>query len=62
MSKQKKSTPAQIAASIRYNQKSVTQFKMALNNESDKDIIEHLKTKENKQGYVKGLIRDDMSK
>lgn len=55
-----KASPAQVAASIRYNKEKTTQFKMSLNNKTDADIIEHLKTRDNKQGYVKQLIRNDM--
>ena len=36
-------------------------FYIRLSLEKDADIIEHLGTLENKQGYVKGLIRRDIS-
>ena len=62
MGEERKSSPGRIAASMKYNDKNVTQFKMALNNTTDKDIIDHLHTKENKQGYVKNLIRNDMKR
>ncbi len=29
---------------------------------SDRDLYEHLQTKENKAGYIKALIRADMEK
>ena len=29
---------------------------------TDQDIIDHLQTVGNKQGYIKGLIREDMKK
>jgi hypothetical protein len=61
MEKERKSSDARIAANIRYNEKHVQQFKIALNKNTDTDIIEHLSTISNKQGYVKKLIRDDMA-
>lgn len=57
---EKKSSNAQIKASIKYNQANVQQFKMNFNVKTDIDIIEYLKTKDNKQGYIKSLIRADM--
>jgi hypothetical protein len=65
MPKQKKddkpvSSPARIAASIKYNADHVVQVKFNFNKETDADIIAHLKSLKNKQGYVKSLIRKDM--
>lgn len=57
-----KTSEAQRAAVARYNAANTTQFKIALNNKSDIDIIEHLQTKNNKQGYIKNLIREDIKK
>lgn len=57
---ERKSSEATIKRNIAYNAKHVKQFKMNLNKNTDADIIEHLETKENKQGYVKELIRKDM--
>ena len=34
---------------------------LKLNKEDDKDVIERLQEQENKQGYIKGLIRDDIT-
>ena len=51
---------AKVAANMRYNQKNVTQFKIGLNNKTDADIIKHLQKQENKQGYIKELIRNDI--
>lgn len=36
-------------------------FYIRLNQVNDQDIIEHLKTMSNKQGYVKELIRGDIA-
>lgn len=46
----------------KYDKENTTQIKMKLNNKTDRDIIDHLKKKGNKQGYIKSLIRDDMQK
>ena len=50
-----------IRENIAYNATHTTQFKLSLNNETDKDIIGHLKELKNKQGYIKSLIRKDMA-
>lgn len=34
---------------------------LKLNQVNDKDVIDRLEKQENKQGYIKGLIRDDIS-
>ena len=51
-----------IQANIAYNKEHTTQFKMSLNNRTDQDIITHLSTVPNKQGYIKSLIRKDIEK
>lgn len=56
----RKSSDELIAKNMAYNAKNVKQFKIALNKKTDDDIIKHLATKKNKQGYVKELIRNDM--
>lgn len=45
-----------------YNRKNKKQIKFELNINTDADIIKHLETIDNKQGYIKQLIRDDMAK
>ena len=55
-----KSSASQVAASIRYNAKNTTRVAIALNNNTDHDIIEHLETQPNKHGYIKSLIKKDM--
>lgn len=47
-------------AAIRYNRANVKQVKMNLNLKTDADILEHLTTVGNVQGYIKNLIRQDM--
>ena len=56
------STKAQIKASMRYNANNTTVVRMALNNKTDADIIQKLTEVGNKQGYIKELIRKDISK
>lgn len=34
---------------------------LKLNQVNDKDVIDRLDEQDNKQGYIKGLIRDDIS-
>lgn len=55
-------TEAQKKASARYDAKATLQFKMKLNTKTDADIIRKLDSVENKQGYIKALIRQDMKK
>ena len=49
-------------ANAKFNRLHTQTVTVRLHNENDKDIIDFLKTKENKQGYIKGLIREDMKK
>ena len=42
-----------------YYKKHTTQIKLMLNKTTDADIIQHLEGVENKQGYIKDLIRKD---
>jgi hypothetical protein len=58
----KKSTDAQIRASAKYNKENIKSLAFQLNITTDRDIINHLATKENKTGYIKELIREDMKK
>lgn len=51
---------ARTKSSIKYNVANTTRIYIALNNKTDKDIIDHLETVGNKQGYIKELIRKDM--
>lgn len=51
---------ARSKSSIKYNVANTTRIYIALNNKTDKDIIDHLETVGNKQGYIKELIRKDM--
>ena len=44
-----------------YQKQNIKQIKINLNKKNDKDIIEKLNSKSNKQGYIKELIRKDIS-
>lgn len=50
---------AQIKASNKYNKEKTLTICLRLNKETDKDIIEILGSVNNKQGYIKDLIRYD---
>lgn len=60
--KKRKIYDSQRKAIAKYDRENTTQFKVKLNNKTDQDIIDHLRKQENKQGYIKRLIRDDMKK
>ena len=49
-------------AVAKYDATHTRQIKMKLNLESDKDILEQLDSVENKQGYIKELIRADIKR
>lgn len=51
---------ARTRASTKYNKTHVRQFKLNLNIKTDADIIAKLDSLDNKQGYVKELIRNDL--
>lgn len=51
---------AHVKASMKYNAANVKQIKLNLNKKTDADIISHLETCSNMQGYIKNLIRKDI--
>lgn len=51
---------AQIRASAKYDKEHTTGLYLKLNKETDSDIIEKLQAVDNKQGYIKDLIRKDL--
>lgn len=53
-------TEAQKRAREKYEARMTMQVKMKLNKGTDADIIAKLESVPNKQGYIKGLIRDDI--
>ena len=56
-----KKRQAHVKASIKYNAKNVKQIKINLNKKTDADIIQHLDQTDNVQGYIKSLIRKDIT-
>jgi hypothetical protein len=55
-------TKAQKRAVAKYDAKNTVQLKLKLNLTTDADILQRLNEIENKQGYIKSLIRQDMGK
>lgn len=51
---------AQKIATAKYDTTNTTGVYLKLNNKTDTDIIEHLQKQDNKQGYIKELIRQDI--
>jgi hypothetical protein len=49
-------------AQAKYDKENTVQFKVKLNKKSDADVIEHLRAQENKQNYIRQLIRADIEK
>ena len=56
------SSEAQKRASARYDAANTRQIKLKLNTKTDADILDLLDSLDNVQGYIKGLIRQDMKK
>ena len=56
-----KERQSRVKASMKYNAKNVKQIKINLNKKTDADIIQHLDQTDNVQGYIKGLIRKDIT-
>lgn len=50
------------AAAAQWYKENTTRVQMKLMNTTDADIIEKLNSVDNKQGYIKKLIRDDIAK
>jgi hypothetical protein len=53
---------AQRRAVQKYDAANTKQIKLKLNVKTDADILQHLATQENIQGYIKKLIREDMNR
>lgn len=53
---------SQKRASARYDAKATKQIKLKLNILTDADILDRLDQVDNKQGYIKELIRRDLEK
>ena len=55
-------TKAQLSAVRRYDDKNTVQVHFKLTKKTDADILNKLDSVPNKQGYIKGLIREDIKK
>lgn len=55
------SSKSQIEAINKFNKEKTKVVPVRLNKRTDADIIEHLETVGSKMGYIKMLIREDMS-
>lgn len=58
--KPRHTTTAQKAASERYDRENTVRVAIKLNKKTDTDILEQLARQDNKQGYIKALIRADI--
>ena len=58
----RKRTDAVRAAQARYDKAMTKRLVVKLNRRTDADIIAFIEAEENKQGYIKELIRADMAK
>jgi hypothetical protein len=57
-----KTSDAQLRAVAKYNKENTKNVVLHLNILTDKDVLDYLYRKENKTGYIKELIREDMKK
>ena len=55
-------TDAAKAAKAKYDAKTAKYYSMKLNQNTDRDMIEHLEQQESFQAYIKRLIREDMKR
>lgn len=53
---------SQRKASAKYDASNTVQFKIKLNKNTESEMIEHLQSLPNRQGYIKDLIKEDMKK
>ena len=53
---------AQLRAQAKYDKDNTVQVKLKLNKKTDDDIIKRLSETDNVQGYIKELIRLDISR
>jgi len=57
-----KTSAANLRAIKKYQQKHIVQVKINLHREKDADILEKLDQVDNKQGYIKTAIRENMKR
>ena len=53
---------SQKRATAKYDKANTWQLTLKLNLKTDADVIERLRSVDNRQGYIKRLIREDMEK
>lgn len=58
----KQATKAQLAQNYSWSKENRTAFSFRLNNETQQDVIEKLKSTPNKQEYLVKLVREDIKK
>ena len=51
-----------ISPQLRYSRKNRSRISIDFYTDEDKKLLEHIQRQPNKQGYIKGLIRQDMEK
>ena len=51
-----------ITPQMKYDSKNTERIYLKLNKKTEADILAHLENLENKQGYIKQLIRNDINK
>lgn len=47
---------------IKYAKENIWRIPFGVNRKTEQDIVSHLETIENKSGYIKNLIRDDIDR
>lgn len=55
-------TEAKKRANAKYDKNNTRQIMLKLNLNTDKEILDHLDRQNNRQGYIKRLIREDMER
>ena len=55
-------TEAQLKAQAKYDAEHTTGVYLKLNNKNDADILDRLASVDNRQGYIKQLIREDIKR
>ena len=55
-------TNKRMAAIVEYNKRTYKQFKFNANMETEGDLIAYIESLDNKNAYIKNLIRQDMEK
>lgn len=62
MAEKKKATPEQMQKIAEWQKANVRQYIVRLNRNTEADLIDKLESEPSVQGYIKELIREDISK